>query len=307
MNQHAHGALAVTADDEIQPLAGRHGAGHLHVARRVDAAQGVGAVVAHVRGGNHHVGLGAQLGQQGDRFGDGFAELDALDIDRQRKLPRVVGGQAHHGDLVATPLEGRVGREHALAVLVDTGREQGKVDPLALLDEHRGWLVELVVAHGRDVVADEAHVLEVGLGILQVGLGHAGVDVATVQQQAVAAGRGHLGTDAVDHRLARGHAVLAVGVGPEAAVVVVGVQDGQPQRRSLGRRGGRCGTARQQRQRQGRDGKRVTRLQGGLHVKSPVPLPPPPAAARRPRCRFSRWPGCGRGSSLPPTCRRPCW
>ena len=46
-----------------------------------------------------------------------------------------------------------------------------------------GPVVELVVAHGHRVVTQQVHALEVGLGVLQVALGHAGVDVAAVEQR----------------------------------------------------------------------------------------------------------------------------
>jgi len=67
--------------------------------------------------------------------------------------------------------------------------------------------------------------LEVRNGVLQVGLGHAGVHVATIEQQAVAACGRHLLADLIHHGLARRHAVFAIAVLPETAVVVVGVQD----------------------------------------------------------------------------------
>ena len=93
--------------------------------------------------------------------------------------------------------------------------------------QHGRGLVKLVVAHRHRIVAQQVHALEVGPRVLQVGLGHAGVDVAAVEQQAVATGLGNLGADAVDDGLPGGHAVLPVAVFPEAAMVVVGVHHGE--------------------------------------------------------------------------------
>ena len=83
-----------------------------------------------------------------------------------------------------------------------------------------------MVADGHGLVAQQVHALEVGHGVLQIRLGHAGVDVATVKQQALPALCRHVGADAVNHRLARSHAVLTVAVLPKAAMVVVGVHHG---------------------------------------------------------------------------------
>jgi hypothetical protein len=116
-----------------------------------------------------------------------------------------------------------------------------------------------VVADGRGVVAEQVHALEVGLGILQVALGHAGVHVAAVEQQHLAAGGLDLGAHLVDQRLARGQTVLAVAVGPEAAVMIVRVQHGQLERRS--RRG--CGATHRQ-QGGGQQGQGRLHLQGLL-------------------------------------------
>jgi hypothetical protein len=83
-----------------------------------------------------------------------------------------------------------------------------------------------VIAYGHRVIAQEIHALEVRHSVLQIRLRHARVHIAAIEQQAVAARCCHFGADAVNDGLACGHAVLTIAVLPEAAMVVVGVQDG---------------------------------------------------------------------------------
>ena len=241
LGAHADRVLAVATDDQVQAFPGRQSARHLDIAGRVDAALAVG-VVPHVGGSDHHVGTAsaAQFGQQFGGLLGGFAELDVDDVGRHHHLVRVLRRQAHHRNAVAAALEHAVRLVQTLArgLVVDVGCQQREAGPLTLLLQHRQRFVELVVADRRGVVAEQVHALEVGLGILQVALGHAGVDVTAVEQQHMATGRGHLGADAVDQGLARGQPVLAVAVRPEAAVVVVGVQHRQFQGRTR-RRGQR--------------------------------------------------------------------
>ena len=231
---HADGVLAVAANDQIEAL---HRPRHLDVARCVDSPVAAW-VVAHVGGSDDHVGLGAQLGHQLGGLGRRGAELDARDVVGQGHLAGVVGGQTHHRDAPAGDRKYLVRLEQALAIgAVDVGRQHRERGPGPLLGQHRRRLVKLMVADRHRVVADRVHAFEVGLGVLQIALRHAGVDVAAVEQEHLAAAGLDLGADAVDQRFARRHAVLAVAVGPEAAMVVVGVQDRQLQRLARRRAG----------------------------------------------------------------------
>ena len=142
-----------------------------------------------------------------------------------RHLLRVFSGQAHHRDAHAAHIENFVRRKHALAAAVNIGRQHRKLGQVALHFQHGGWFVKFMVADRHRVVAQQVHAFEVRHGILQIRLGHACVDIATVQQQAVTTAGSNVGTQGINHRFARCHAVFTIGVFPETAVVVVGVQD----------------------------------------------------------------------------------
>ncbi len=82
-----------------------------------------------------------------------------------------------------------------------------------------------MVAYRHCIVADEVHAAEVRLGVQQIGLRHAGVDVATGEHQHAAPFGSHRFTDAVYQRLLRRQTILPVVAAPEVAVVIVGMQN----------------------------------------------------------------------------------
>ena len=213
----------MATDHQVQPI---HGTRHFHIARGLRAMVAI-FVVAHVGCGNHHVGLLAQLGHQFGCLGDGASELDVLHVVRVRHFLRVFGRQAHDRDAQAAQCENLVRRKHPFCAAVDVGRQHGKLRQVALHAQHKRRLVELMVAHRHRVVTQQVHAFEVRHGVLQVRLRHAGVHIAAVQQQAVAATCCHIGANGINHGLARRHAILAVRVFPETAMVVVGVHDRQ--------------------------------------------------------------------------------
>jgi len=178
--------------------------------------------------GDDHVGLAAQLRDKLAGLVHGRTEGQALDMLRVADNGRGLGGQAEHGHRQAVQPEDVVGGKEALSRrVVDVGRQQREIHPPLLPAQHGQGVVELVVAHGHGVVAHGVHAADVRLGRQHVGFGHAGVDVPGIEQQHMAAPGRRLDPHPVDHGLSRGKAGLTLGVPPEAAVMVVGVQDGQ--------------------------------------------------------------------------------
>ncbi len=189
-------------------------------------------IVAHVSNGEDQVGLIfvtdllAQLG----RFGGGIAEFQGLDVVGVDQLGGVFRGQADHRDLEAViQPEYLVGVEVMLAagLVIDVGRQHGEPGPLTLLLQHIEGVVELVVAHRHGVVANAVHRDEIGLGILQIRLGHPCVDVTPGEHQHFAAGGPGFGAQPLDQGLLGRHAIFVLGVVPETAMGVVGVQHSQ--------------------------------------------------------------------------------
>ena len=218
---HAGRVLGVTTDHQVDAL---DRPGHLYVALRLGAVVAV-FVVAHVGRGNHHIDLGAQLRNHFRSFGDDAAKLNILDVVRTHHLVGVFGGEAHHTDPHTAQVENLVRLKHALAVLINIGRQHRELDQVALHLQHYQRLVEFVVSDSHGIVSKQVHAFEIRHGVLQVRLGYAGVYVATIEQQTVAAGTRYLGAELVDQRFACRHTVLAISVFPESAVVVVGVQN----------------------------------------------------------------------------------
>ena len=218
---HAGRILGVAADHQINAA---DGSCKLDVARRLSSMIAV-FVVTHVGGRDHHVRLAAQLRHHFCSLRDRVAELDILEVVRHRHLGGVFRGQAHHAKAQATECEHLVSWKHALTTLVNIGCQHRKLNQRTLHFQNRGGLVELMIAHGHGVVSKHVHAFEIGHRVLQIRFRNPGIDVATVQQQAVATRLCHFRTNLVDHGFARCHAVLAVAVFPEPAVVVVGVQD----------------------------------------------------------------------------------
>ena len=219
---HASRVLRVAAHDQVNALDSSR---HFHIAFGLGAMVAV-FVVPHVGGCNHDIGLAAQLGNHLGCFADDAAELDALDVVRAYHFERVFGGQPHHADAQATQREDLVGLEHPLPAVINVRRQHRELGKVALHAQDAQRLVELMIADGHRVISQQVHAAEIGYCVLQVGFGDPGIDVTAIEQQAVTAGLRHFRADAIDYRFARRHSVLAVAVLPEAAVVVIGVQDG---------------------------------------------------------------------------------
>ena len=112
-------------------------------------------------------------------------------------------------------------------LVIDIGREHGELGPLALLLQHAEGVVEFMVTHCHGIVANVVHRHEVRLGVLQIGLRHAGIHITTGKNQHVTASSLGIGTQLLDQSLLGSHTVLIFSVVPETAVGIVGVQDGQ--------------------------------------------------------------------------------
>ena len=243
---HAHWHVGVAAHHQVNAL---DCAGHFHVAWCLNTMLAIG-IVAHVGGRYHQIGLCAQLRHELGGLLDRAAKLQLTHVLRVAQFLRVVRCEAHDRHAQSTQIEQLVRLENALAAPIDIRRQQGKRSKLALHGQNSGAFVELMVAHRHGVIAQQVHAFEIRYRVLQIGLGHAGVDVATVEQQAVAASGSHFGADGVDHGLARRHAVFAVLVVPETAMVVIGVQHrdgiGAVSLRAGGRQMGASGQRQQQ-------------------------------------------------------------
>ena len=111
-------------------------------------------------------------------------------------------------------------------MLVNIGRQHRELSQVALHLQNGQRLVKFMVADGHCLITQQVHAFEVRHGVLQVALWHAGVDITTVEQQAVAAIGRDLTPDAVNHRFACCHAVFAVAIFPKMAMVVIGVHHG---------------------------------------------------------------------------------
>ena len=83
-----------------------------------------------------------------------------------------------------------------------------------------------MITDGHRVVANQVHAAEIGLGVLQIGFRHAGIDIASRQQQHAAALGCHLFTNAVHQRFLRRQAIFTVFAAPEMAVMIVSMQNG---------------------------------------------------------------------------------
>lgn len=83
-----------------------------------------------------------------------------------------------------------------------------------------------MVAQRHGIVADGVHGFDVGAGILQIGFGHAGINVTCVKDNERAASCLHFASDSVNQGFLCSQAVFALLVWPETAVHVVGVQQG---------------------------------------------------------------------------------
>ncbi len=227
---HADRILGVTTDDGVQGAC-RQRTGHLHVTRRIAAVLAI-CIVAHVGDGEDQVRLlvAADLLAELGRFRGRIAELQGLDVVGVNQLGGVFRGQAEDGHLEAVlQLEHLVGVEVALAagLVIDVGGEHGELGPFTLFLQHGQRVVELVVAHRHGIVTDAVHADEVGLGVLQIGLGDPGVHVATGEHQHLAARRLGLGAQTLDQGFLGGHAIFTLVVVPETAVGIVGMEDGQ--------------------------------------------------------------------------------
>ena len=82
-----------------------------------------------------------------------------------------------------------------------------------------------MVAQRHRIVAQELHALEIWLGILRVALRDAGVHIATIEQQHMAACGFDFCTLRVNQRFTGREAVFAIVVFPKSTMVVVGVQN----------------------------------------------------------------------------------
>ena len=105
---HAGGVLCVAAHHKVQPF---DGARHLHIARCQSAVLAVG-VVAHVGGGNHHVGAGMARSVGGLQFrrhatrtqaGDAAAgqAADRPEDDQPDQVESSLSGDARPDDAIA--------------------------------------------------------------------------------------------------------------------------------------------------------------------------------------------------------------
>ena len=83
-----------------------------------------------------------------------------------------------------------------------------------------------MVTDGHRVVANQVHAAKVGLGVLQIGFRHAGIDIASRQQQHAAALGCHLFTNAVHQRFLRRQTIFAIFTAPEMTMMIVGMQNG---------------------------------------------------------------------------------
>ena len=171
------------------------------------------------------VGLGAELG---DVAADGFDDGGGVPLAEEGgggEEAEVIGHGADDADAEAVDFEDEpgVGGEGVVLGVDDVGGDHGV---LRHFDEVAGLLpavVEVVVAEGEGVEAEEVGDFEDGGGFVDGGDGGALGEVAGVEEDAVGAVFALLADDGGEV----GEAAVVVGEGGEAGVEVVGVEDGE--------------------------------------------------------------------------------
>ena len=177
----ANGGVRVSADNHVKRFGGQ-AAGKGYVAGGAVSVFAV-VVVADVGERDAHVGLGfVDLGQYVARGFNHGLEGNVAQVFGVAELGGVFGGEPDHGEFQAAAFDDGVGFHQIFAVFIaHVGGKEGEFCPAFLFVQQLQGVVEFVVAQRKGIEFHGVQPFDVGFGVLQVGFGHAGVEVAGMQ------------------------------------------------------------------------------------------------------------------------------